>query len=713
MSGVALCSHCQLPVGRLGQRRELNGADHWFCCYGCCLAYQVHHGSLEEPEAAQWLIRLGVGGFLAMNIMLFSLLLYADAFSAADHWLYTLVPWLLWGLATPLLVVLGGPFLRGAWESARSGRMTADTLVSLGAVTAYLYSGWQVLQGSDQVYFDTVTMVLILFTLGRYLEAQGRARALRSLAPMLAAEGAQVRVLTPVGEVTRALGAVVPGDILRIYPGERIAADGIVISGSSECDESVLTGQPEPQPKGPGDHVHGGGLNGTGRLEVRATVPGNQSRWVRIGRLVRESLGQKSLLGETVDRVAAWFLPLVLLLALATLWFWTSRGGLDQALLAALSVLVVACPCALGLAGPLATSLGIARAAERGVVIRGAGVLERLGRLQAIAFDKTGTLTLGEPHLMGLEVENADPIQVLRLALALCADSAHPVARGVAARAAELDIRAPTADEMRLRPGLGTIGRVGPLEVAFGSRSLMDSLGWSLPPRLDSVSPPDGCTLTYLGWEGRVRGRLALADTPRPEAAQVLRSLRARSLDLLMLSGDSDPPVARLAERLDIPEWHAGLSPEAKAAFIADRVRRRGPIAMVGDGLNDGPVLAAACVGVAVGGGTDLAKESADLVLPDDGLTLLPWILDLAEEVRRSIRANLAWAFGYNGIALALAAAGMLSPVLAAALMALSSLVIVARSLRVRVRAALLPPPSRPGRALEVGRLLDARGLGA
>ncbi len=239
MTSPEQCSHCQLPVGRLGQRRELNGADHWFCCYGCCLAFQVRQGSTEEPQAALWLIRLGVGGFLAMNIMLFSLLLYTGAFAAADPGVAALVPWLLWALATPLLIVLGGPFLRGAWESALGGRLSADTLVSLGALAAYLYSGWQVLQGSDQVYFDTVTMVLILFTLGRYLEAQGRAQALRSLAPMLAAERAQVRVLTPSGESVRTVDEVRPGDLLHIEPGERVAVD-------AACDWLDSPRIPEP-----------------------------------------------------------------------------------------------------------------------------------------------------------------------------------------------------------------------------------------------------------------------------------------------------------------------------------------------------------------------------------------------------------------------------------------------------------------------------------
>jgi P-type Cu2+ transporter len=712
LNATPLCDHCRLPVGRLAHPRTLNGTDHWFCCYGCCLAYQVHQGSTEEPEAALWLIRLGVGAFLAMNIMLFSLLLYADAFSASDPRVSALVPWLLWALATPLLVVLGGPFLQGAWRAGRAGRMTADTLVSVGILAAYLYSGWRVLQGSDQVYFDTVAMVLILFTLGRYLEARGRLQAMRSLAPMLAAERAEVRVSTPLGEFVRTVDRIRPGDVLCIEPGERIAVDGEVISGWSECDESIVSGQPEPQPKTPGDAVHAGSLNGSGRLRVRASVFGNQTRWIRISRLVREALGRKSLLGETVDRVAGYFLPLVLTLAVGTFLFWAGRGGLDAALFASLSVLVVACPCALGLAGPLATSLGIGRAAQRGVLIRGAGVLERLGRLRGIAFDKTGTLTLGKPQVMALRVHDCDETRLLSIARSLSLGSKHPAARAVVTHAAALVIGADAAERMRVRPGAGAIGRVGSVEAAIGSRALMISLGWSLPPALEAIDAQNGWTRVYVGWDGRVHGCLALADTPRPEAAGVVSGLRARGLDLLLLSGDGPTPVERLAKRLDIPRWHAGLDPEGKAALIRDWMRQCGPVAMVGDGLNDGPVLAAASVGIAVGGGTDLAKESADLVLPDDGLAILPWILDLAEEVRRSIRANLVWAFGYNAAALSLAAAGLLQPVLAAALMAGSSLVIVARTLHGRWGAEMAAESPGASRATGTARVSRTSGAG-
>jgi P-type Cu2+ transporter len=469
-----------------------------------------------------------------------------------------------------------------------------------------------------------------------------------------------------------------------------------VVDGWSECDESILTGQPEPQPKAPGDPVHAGSLNGSGQLSVRASVRGDETRWIRISRLVREALGRKSLVGEAMDRASSYFLPFVLVLAAVTVWFWESREAFDQALLAGLSVLVVACPCALGLAVPLAAALGIGRAAQRGVLIRGTGVLERLGRLKGVAFDKTGTLTRGELRPIALTVDGSDEAGVLRFALALARGSAHPVARAVAVQAAGNGVQAGSAQGLRVHPGAGITGQIEGISCAIGSSAFMARLGWPVTPKLAPNTKQEDCSVVYVGWRGRVHGRIDLADGPRIEARQVVSALIARGLKVRLLSGDRPEPVARLAARLGISGWHAGLTPEAKAAMIGDWARVLGPVAMVGDGLNDGLVLAAAPLGIAVGRGTDLAKESADVVLPDDGLASLPWVLELARQVRRSIRVNLFWAFGYNAGALALAAAGLLQPVLAAALMAGSSLVVVIRTLNgqaARTVAAARPKP--------------------
>ncbi len=528
---------------------------------------------------------------------------------------------------------------------------------------------------------------------------------------MLAAERADVTVVADGLETRRPVATVQAGEVVRIRPGERIGVDGLVTDGHSECDESILTGQPDPRPKSRGDRVHAGSLNGAGQLWVRATRPGSQTRWIQISRLVREALARKSLVGETLDRVAAWFIPGVLLLAIATMGFWAARGNFSDALLTGFAVLVVACPCSLALAAPLATALGIARAAARGILIRGGGVLERLACVRGIAFDKTGTLTSGVPSVASLETAGtATPDDVLRRAHPLAQGSDHPLARAIVAFGERAGLVAAPAAEIRTHPGVGVTGLVEGVPCAMGSARLMSALAWPVPRAL-AAPLPAGTTQVYVGWEGRPRARFVLADEPRPEAQTVVTTLRGQGLETLLLSGDGTRAVAPLAGALGIRTWHAGLSPEAKVKQILHWAESHGPVAMVGDGLNDGPVLASAAVGIAVGDATDLAKESADVIMPTGGLAALPWLVQLARDVRRCVRINLAWAFGYNAVALALAASGYLQPVVAAALMAGSSLLVVARTLRTArtgrerepTRARTEPPP----------RIADARGLEA
>jgi len=676
------CAHCLLPVGRLGQRRSVNGDERLFCCYGCCIAYQVRHGVNEEHEAAWLLVRLGVGAFLAMNIMLFSLLLYSGSLGAADGGLRQAIHILLGVLATPVLVILGEPFLRGAWQAAREGRASADTLVSLGALGAYGFSVHAVASGADAVYFDTVTMVLILFTLGRTLEAFGRARALRSLAPLLAAETACATVVEGGADCLRPVGKIAPGTLVRVRPGERVAVDGVVVEGESDCEESVLTGQSERQAKASGAMVFAGSLNGTGQLLVRTTAAAGASRWGRHARFVREALGRRSLVSELADRAAAIFVPAVLLLAAATVLYWSNRGPFAEAAMTGLAVLVVACPCALGLAAPLATALGLGRAVERGILLRGGGVLERLARVRGIAFDKTGTLTQGAMRLVACQPAGVPEADLLRRAAGLAQGSEHPVARAVLAAAAVHGLAPLAARQLQAHPGEGIAGESGGGAVAMGSAAFMARLGWPLPAAGPDATDDSG-TAVFVGWGGAVRGRLLLEDPPLAEARDVVAALRRRGIAAALISGDRAAAVERVAEAAGIGTWQAGLAPLDKVAFLQAWSRARGPAAMVGDGLNDGPVLAAASVGIAVGGATDLASETAEVRLPEGCLDALPWLIDHARYVQRSILTNILWAFSYNAVALTLAVCGLLQPILAAGLMAGSSLLVVAKSLLV------------------------------
>jgi Cu2+-exporting ATPase len=686
----ALCRHCLLPVGRRGFLRSVNGESCQFCCYGCCIAHQVRSGSGDASEAAWFLVRLGVGGFLSMNIMLFSLLVYSGAFAGADRRVLPTIQLLLWGLATPAVLILGEPFLRETWSQARRGRLTSSALIVLGSLAAYVYSTLAVFHGGGHLYFDTASMVLMLFTLGRYLEAAGRARASRDLAPLLAAESELATVVEGAQEHRLPVREVRAGMLIRVKPGERIPVDGLIVEGRSHTDEAVITGESRQIAKSAGAAVLAGSINLDGPLLIESSGSGGESRWAQICRSVRETLQRSSRTQRIADRLVGAFVPIVLALAAITLGFWVQRLPLDQAMLTALSVLVVACPCAVGLAAPMAHSLGIGQLARHGCLVRSPGALEALARTRLIAFDKTGTLTLGRPKLVDLASDGVGEEEVLARLAGLERHSEHGLAHAIAMAAGARGLVPIVALDVRIVPGRGLRGVVQGESVAAGSAALMRELRWQLPPvlcaRAEEMSST-GHSVVFVGWSenghaGRARAVLSFDDTPLPEAQATVETLRGLGLKVVVLTGDHAGAAARVAATVGVDEWQADLLPEAKRAALDQYRARHGAIAMVGDGLNDGPGLASADVGIAVGSATDLARETADLVLPADGLWLLPWVVGRARAVRSTILASLAWAFGYNLIALTCAVFGLLQPILAAGVMAGSSLLVVLNSLR-------------------------------
>jgi P-type Cu2+ transporter len=696
----ALCRHCLLPVGRRGFARTVNGEGCQFCCYGCCIAHQVKSGSGDASEAAWFLVRLGVGSFLSMNIMLFSLLVYSGAFNGADRRVLPMIQLLLWGLATPAVLILGEPFLRETCLHARHGRLTSSALIVLGSLAAYGYSTLAMFQPGGHLYFDTASMVLMLFTLGRYLEAAGRARASRDLAPLLAAESELATVVEGAEEHRRPVREVPAGTLIRVRPGERIPVDGVIVEGSTHTDEAVITGESRQVAKAVGAEVLAGSINIDGPLLIRSSGDGGESRWAQICRSVRDALRQSSRTQRIADRLVGAFVPIVLALAAMTLVYWMHRLPLDQAMLTALSVLVVACPCAVGLAAPMAHSLGIGQLARHGCLVRSPGALEALAGTRLIAFDKTGTLTLGRPKLVDLASDGVAEEEVLARLAGLERYSEHGLAHAIATAAVARGLDPILAEDVQIVPGRGLRGVVHGEPVAAGSAALMCELGWQLPPSLSERAEQmasSGHSVVFVGWSenagaGRARAVLSFDDTPLPEARATIDALRSLGLRVTLLSGDHAGAATRVAAVVGVDEWQAGLLPEAKRAALDQYRTRHGAIAMVGDGLNDGPGLACADVGIAVGSATDLARETADLVLPLDGLWLLPWVVGRARAVRSTILANLAWAFGYNLIALTCAVFGLLRPILAAAVMAGSSLLVVLNSLRLE----RLPGPSYP-----------------
>jgi P-type Cu2+ transporter len=707
----ALCRHCLLPVGRRRFLRSVNGESCQFCCYGCCIAHQVKSGSGDASEAAWFLVRLGVGGFLSMNIMLFSLLVYSGAFAGADRRVLPTIQLLLWGLATPAVLILGEPFVRETWSQARRGRLTSSALIVLGSLAAYVYSTLAVFHGGGHLYFDTASMVLMLFTLGRYLEAAGRARASRDLAPLLAAESELATVVEGEQEHRLPVREVRAGMLIRVKPGERIPVDGLIVEGRSHTDEAVITGESRQIAKAVGAAVLAGSINLEGPLLIESSGSGGESRWAQICRSVRETLRRSSRTQRIADRLVGAFVPIVLAIAAITLGFWVQRLPLDQAMLTALSVLVVACPCAVGLAAPMAHSLGIGQLARHGCLVRSPGALEALARTRLIAFDKTGTLTLGRPKLIGLASDGVREEEVLARLAGLERHSEHGLAHAIAMAASARGLAPLVALDVQIVPGRGLRGVVRGESVAAGSAALMRELGWQLPPVLSAraeAMSSIGHSVVFVGWSenahaGRARAVLSFDDTPLPEARATIETLRGLGLKVVVLTGDHAGAAARVAATLGVDEWQAGLLPEAKRAALDQYRARHGAIAMVGDGLNDGPGLASADVGIAVGSATDLARETADLVLPADGLWLLPWVVGRARAVRSTILASLAWAFGYNLIALTSAVLGLLQPIVAAGVMAGSSLLVVLNSLRLERLPG--PQPAEQGQRRELALL--------
>jgi len=734
-AGLALCTHCLVPAGRHAYLGRVAGQELPFCCFGCYLACRIHGERGEEAEATLFLIRVGAGAFLAMFIMFLSLLLYFHDFSPDQASVRRGVEIILGALATPAVAILGLPILRDAWSAARQGRITTEAMIALSGSAAYGYSLVSLLAGGHQVYFDTATMLFLLYTVGRYLDASARARAARDLSPLLEAEKATARVITGAGEVTRPAAAVAGGELVRVGPGERFPVDGEVVEGRSAVDQAMVTGESRPVDKGRGDAVLAGTVNGDGQLVVRTVASGAATHWSEIGRAVREALARRSQLQHLTDRISAWFLPCVILLALLSTLYWSRHRTAWEALSAGLATLVVACPCALGPAAYLASYLGIGLAARRGMVIRSTRALDALARVRCVAFDKTGSLTRGRPVLVELmeltelaepadlaeRKEQTEPAErpeppelagrtgpgarraLLAVAARLAARDDHPLAGALLRAGREEGV--PAASPLALveaRRGRGLVGSEGDVTFALGSAELFGEMGWDLAPALAERAArleAAGDSVAFIGWSGAALGVAGFADEVRPEAARALSRLKAQGCRTAILSGDLPLVVERVARSLGVEEWRAALSPSGKLAALEDLKRAHGAVAMVGDGLNDGPVLAGATVGIALGTGTELARTSADVVTAGADLEAVPWLVGLSRITTRATRVNLAWAFSYNGVGLAMASAGLLQPVIAAALMAASSVLVVANALRLtygsQARAAMADPSGR------------------
>ncbi|MBJ9974699.1 copper-translocating P-type ATPase [Pseudomonas sp. S75] len=604
------------------------------------------------------------------------------------HWM--LPAWAQFVLATPVQFILGARFYRAAWKAVRAGAGNMDLLVALGTSAGYglsLYEWAQAPAGMQpHLYFEASAVVIALVLLGKYLESRAKRqtasaiRALEALRPERAVRVVEGR------EEDVAISQLQLGDTVLVKPGERFPVDGQVLEGSSHADEALISGESLPVAKAPGDPVTGGAINGEGRLLVRTQALGTETVLARIIRLVEDAQAAKAPIQKLVDRVSQVFVPAVLVLAVITLAGWWLAGApLENALINAVAVLVIACPCALGLATPAAIMAGTGVAARHGILIKDAEALERAHGVSGVVFDKTGTLTSGSPRIVHLQAAAGDEQALLRLAGALQRGSEHPLAKAVLDAGAEQGLDIPPVSDSRSLTGRGIQGEVQGRVMALGNRRLLDESGLQ-PGALQASAQAweaEGRTLSWLierSPQPRVLGLFAFGDSLKPGAEKAIAALHAQSIATHLLTGDNRGSAQVVAQALGIDDVHAEVLPADKAATV-NALKQQGAIAMVGDGINDAPALAAADIGIAMGGGTDVAMQAAGITLMRGDPRLVPAALEISRKTYAKIRQNLFWAFIYNLVGIPLAAFGYLNPVLAGAAMALSSVSVVSNAL--------------------------------
>ncbi len=666
-----------------------------------------HNDAGDESTLKARALATIIGGAMAM---LFSMPLMQGHGNMFDSALMRVLPWLyqiphtVLGYTLLVMTLLGmfwagWPIYRGAYKAALHGTSNMNTLVSLGTLAAFFYSAVATIDPQlflkhgmqPDVYYESVLLIVGFLLLGKWLEARARHRTLDALEAFAKMQPKTARILKDGHEREVPLASVQSGDVLVVRPGERIPVDGVVVKGMSSVDESLITGESIPVPRKEGDKLIGGSVNYDGALTYRATSVGADSVLGQMLRLMEEAQTSKAPMQQLADRVSGIFVPAVLVLTLITflLWSWLDPiGGLSRAFAVAVTVLVIACPCAMGLAVPAALTVAIGRGAQKGILFKGGESVERLAHIDTVVLDKTGTLTIGKPQITAIHpTEGWSEQELLTVAASLEQQSEHPLAHAVVTRAQSDGIGLSSVDDLRVTPGKGVIGTVNHQTIAAGNASLMQDLGIDLPV----MSTDSSATLLHIAVDGTYRGWLEAQDVLRPGAREAIGKLHALGLKTVMLTGDNEQAANYIAQAAEIDEVKAQLLPDAKLAAIRELQSRGSKVAMVGDGINDAAALVQADAGLAIGTGTDLAREAGDAILLRGEPQQIVDAILLARATVHVMRQNLGWALGYNVLGIPIAAGVLfpvlgilLNPIIASAAMALSSVSVLSNSLRLR-----------------------------
>lgn len=695
-AALTSCDYCGLPLpGKLtvdalrsaNQGRE----ESRYCCFGCRFAADVTRERGETGAAQLTLVRLGLAIFFTMNVVSFTMALWAQPLygeSPPTPWggtLDDLFRYLSLLLSLPVLFLLGQPLVENAWKELRDRRFSTDLLLASGVASAFAYSAVSVFRGAGDVYFEVGCIILVMVTLGRWLEATGRLKAGAALDELQKLLPDKVRLVRNGVERMIPTGEVVPGDLVRVLPGERIPIDGRLRFNAASVDEQLVTGESWPVSKLPGDSVIGGTLNLDGDIMLEAThgsADGTLARLIDAVILARQSQGRYQRLA---NRISAAFFPTIAAVALATFGYHWCQSDLSQGLLAGLAVVLIACPCALGVATPLAVWSALGRAARKQVLFRNGEALERLADVKVFCFDKTGTLTTGVARVEQFAVESGtNPVEVFRNARTLAGATSHAYSRAIL-DFSPIVTAGETISSLVSKPGRGVVGRLrGGSTIALGNLRLMAETGLQLSGRLRAAAhqaQQEGWPITLIGWGGRVRGLFVFEEQLREDVHAVLGWCRKRGLKVVVLTGDHRGRAARLGEELAV-SVRAELLPDDKTAAVRELQSRFGPVVMVGDGVNDAPAISASHVGISLGSGTDVSRDSAGICLMSNRLSLLWWAVEFSQTTVRTIRRDLICSFLYNGVGVVLAAAGWLNPAAAALLMIGSSCLVINSALR-------------------------------